>query len=147
MSKFYHFRQNNSGGRWVGPVNVIVEANSATEANDRAEEHAGIYFYGCRDSRDCDCCGDRWHRVYESDASDVPSIYGEPAAEECPDALVYCLDGRVVEAKDWVATVDPATELLKRVVEHADTYNPPADEFDKIASDIRSYLSSKDKQG
>lgn len=63
---FYEFCQNNSGGyhdldqsRGIGPI-VFIEANSYQEANDKAEE-IGIYFNGCEEGLDCDCCGDRWY--------------------------------------------------------------------------------------
>ena len=83
--KFYHFRQNNSGGSFNRDEqvdeNVIIEANSADEANDVAE-HIGIYFNGCADGRDCPCCGDRWSPVSEYDATDVPSIYNNPVPQD-----------------------------------------------------------------
>lgn len=134
MAKFYPFRQNNTFGRWDGPVNVIVEANSAAEANDRAVEVAGVYFDGCRDGRDCGGCGDRWHPVDESDATAVPSIYG--------DTLVYCLDGRVVKAKDWTAPVEQAIELLKRAVSYIDGFGSE-DLLSPLIRDIRAYLKQQ----
>lgn len=70
--KFYHFYQNNSGGsRTAGmPGYLFVEAESAEEADDRAES-VGVYFDGCENDIDCDCCGDRWHRSYEFSAEPV----------------------------------------------------------------------------
>jgi hypothetical protein len=82
-TKFYSFNQNNSGGSFSNSDKegiseyVIIEALNAENANNKAEE-LGIYFNGCDDGRDCDCCGDRWYRVDESDADKVASIYGEP---------------------------------------------------------------------
>lgn len=64
MSKLYEFRQNNSGGRFIGSQYVLIEANDAAEANDIATRH-GIYFDGCKDGSDCNCCGDRWYKVDE----------------------------------------------------------------------------------
>ena len=78
---FYTFRQNNSGGEWAKgmPIYAIVEADSADEANSRAES-VGLYFWGAdHDGPDCPCCGDRWHRTGRLDADNFPSIYGEPA--------------------------------------------------------------------
>lgn len=79
---FYTYSQNNSGGHF--DVNdsvceyVIVEADSAKEANSRAEL-LGIYFYGCSRGWDCSCCGDRWNSICDDEDGDaVPSIYGEP---------------------------------------------------------------------
>ena len=80
-SKFYNFSQNNSGGFFnnnhsagIG-VLVIIEALNADDANDRAEE-IGIYFDGCDDNIDCDCCGDRWYAVDEADGEEIPKVYG-----------------------------------------------------------------------
>jgi hypothetical protein len=76
---FYTFSQNNSGGAFEGPAEyVIVEAQSADEANSIAENN-GLYFNGCEDGRDCDCCGDRWHEQWSDDEGDPsPMIYGKP---------------------------------------------------------------------
>ncbi len=80
---FYDFRQNNSGGGFdyneaAGiSVHVIVEADSADEANRKAEE-IGLYFGG---EGDCPCCGDRWYEASEYDRAEVPSIYGTPLTE------------------------------------------------------------------
>jgi hypothetical protein len=64
VSKFYKFRQNNSGGSFIKPaVNVIIEADSAKEANEIALTK-GVYF---DESRDCYCCGSRWYEVDDQD--------------------------------------------------------------------------------
>ena len=34
----FQFRQNNSGGRWIGPKVVVVRAPSAGQANQIAQE-------------------------------------------------------------------------------------------------------------
>jgi hypothetical protein len=84
---FFTFQQNDSGGFFDGFETVIVEAANADEANDVALEY-GVYFDGCYDGRDCDCCGDRWYRVHDFQADDVPSIYGQPADENDPSILI-----------------------------------------------------------
>ena len=80
MNKFYHFPQNNSGGRFVindeANVHVIIEAADANEANQIAQEK-GIYFDGVSAGRDCECCGDRWHEVSECDGTDFSACYGK----------------------------------------------------------------------
>jgi hypothetical protein len=63
---WFEFDQNNSGGSFVGPETVWVQAPNADAANDIAEDH-GVYFDGCAYDRDCECCGDRWYRVDDSD--------------------------------------------------------------------------------
>lgn len=64
---FYPFKQNNSGGYFNEPaICVIIEADSADEANMKAEEE-GIYFDGCYDRIDCPCCGDRWYKQRHDD--------------------------------------------------------------------------------
>lgn len=76
---FYTFYQNNSGGYFHRDENVadyvIIEAGSVEDANDRAVD-IGVYFHGVENGLDCDCCGDRWYRVwYKEGANDEPKIY------------------------------------------------------------------------
>lgn len=107
---FYDFRQNNTGGNFVVDgargisVNVIIEADSYSEAVERAE-WIGLYWDGVESGSDCPCCGDRW---YKSDfgppptGDPVPSIYGQPITEpveawyinwEDPETYVHYRDG------------------------------------------------------
>lgn len=67
----FQFRQNNSGGVWIGPKNVIVQADSADQANQIAQDQGSVYFDGVADGIDCDCCGDRWHSVHDGYADDI----------------------------------------------------------------------------
>ena len=78
---FFEYHQNNSGGGFdidesAGiSVNVIIEADSAEEANRKAED-IGLYFDG---DGDCSCCGNRWYEQWDdSDGDAVPSHYGTP---------------------------------------------------------------------
>lgn len=87
---FYTFSQNNSGGgfdhdgaRGIAQY-VVIEADSAEDANERANE-IGLYFDGVDSGDDCDCCGDRWREARESDGTYGPTIYGR-------DALTYSSD-------------------------------------------------------
>ena len=91
---FYHFNQNNSGGSFDFDENrgithhVVIEADKASYANADAEE-IGIYFNGWAAGLDCDCCGDRWREVWESDGKEVPTIYGEPVQEAINSKYFY----------------------------------------------------------
>ena len=67
----FQFRQNNSGGRWMGPKFVVVNADNADQANQIAQDQGPVYFDGVADGRDCDCCGDRWPAVHDFDADDI----------------------------------------------------------------------------
>lgn len=87
---FYDFRQNNSGGRFLFDKGrgigcyVIIEAESAADANDRAER-IGLYFDGVDNEIDCECCGDRWSRSWRDETGDkVPSRYGTALPTERP---------------------------------------------------------------
>lgn len=97
---FYTFNQNNSGGSFIENRTdgiaeyVIIEADSADEANDRAE-NIGIYFNGCSTGDDCSCCGDRWYAAYESDAEDSPKIWGMSVEKSGNKAYVHYKDGTV----------------------------------------------------
>ena len=53
---FWRFRQNNAGGVFVGPHNLIVFAASEDDAV-AALSGAGLFA-----GFDCDCCGRRWSR-------------------------------------------------------------------------------------
>jgi len=90
---WYHFRQNNSGGSFIGPESIHIEADSPLQANNIAVT-VGVYFNGVDDGIDCDCCGDRWRSVDEwDDVSDVPCLYGEPIDLPAPDhVLIVPLD-------------------------------------------------------
>lgn len=80
---FYTFDQNNSGGSFVldkknGITHfVIVEADNASDADDRLEDIGG-YFDGCHTGMDCPCCGDRWYRQWKDDGTEKPELYGQP---------------------------------------------------------------------
>ncbi len=78
-AKYYHFNQNNSGGKFtiddrtgIGP-HVWIEAESKADAISRAED-LGIYFDGVDAGRDCHCCGDRWYAPWDNDGVDTPEI-------------------------------------------------------------------------
>jgi hypothetical protein len=107
-SKFYEFRQNNTGGRFyysdtLGET-VVVEAYSPGDANTRFEAIGG-YFNGCSDGSDCSCCGDRWYPQWDDDKGDsineiIEAHKPRPDAEysyqrEGRQLVVHYLDGRV----------------------------------------------------
>lgn len=113
---FYTYRQNNSGGSFKITKKikhfVIIEADSAKEANKKAE-HIGIYFDGVEKELDCPCCGDRWHKVLEQDGMEKPEIYGEDASSYLAfrrqlfcglstkeKVIVYYKDGKVEVFKE-----------------------------------------------
>lgn len=96
-TKFFTYLQNNSGGVFchtpedgIG-YQVCIEAVDYNHANARAEG-IGLYFYGCDDGRDCDCCGDRWYKAYDGDEEEeLPTNggWGIPS-------YIHYLDGRIV---------------------------------------------------
>jgi hypothetical protein len=99
MTRFYSFQQNNSGGYYavddtVAEV-VIFEADSAEDANNRAEEK-GVFDYGF-----CECCGERFGRQW-SDEKGYKSV--KAAVKEASwmrqdrQVRVHYKDGRVVQA-------------------------------------------------
>jgi hypothetical protein len=93
---FYCFDQNNSGGSFHEDdrvcQHVIIEADSAGQANELAED-LGIYFDGCDQGIDCSCCGDRWYPAWD-DGDQEPNIYGKDPAAYKPTfssaGAVYC---------------------------------------------------------
>lgn len=99
--KFFHFRQNNSGGSFDIDetrgltVNVIIEATDAAHANALAETK-GIYFNGCDTGMDCKCCGDRWYPAWGDDGEDEPSVYNTPVKDYTPGKMRWTPEGRDV---------------------------------------------------
>ena len=95
--KFFHFSQNNSFGQFEGPHNLVVEAESATDANERAQfDDWGIYFNGVELGLDCPCCGDRWYELWEGESGkDFPHCYEEPLSlvDFQTNTLVLFADG------------------------------------------------------
>jgi hypothetical protein len=82
---WYRFGQNNSGGVYTETDDldavVFVEAPSAREANTVAQT-LGIYFNGCADGYDCDCCGDRWYSTNETWAESRAELLEEFGTSE-----------------------------------------------------------------
>lgn len=127
--KWYQFRQNNSGGRFtqndsVGTY-VLIQARSGEEANDLAEDKAGIYFNGCDDGQDCSCCGDRWYRTSSDDGDKEPLIYDTPVEDyfSSPSnglrsffnttAVVYYFDGTKIVYEEAVEKKEKPTKPAK----------------------------------
>lgn len=109
MNKFFTFDQNNSGGKFDYDLEagisstVIIEAANANQANDRAEE-IGLYFDGCENDIDCECCGDRWSKAWEDGGNDKPSLYGEDVFEAKSGwyrdvVFIHYLDGKIEKVK------------------------------------------------
>jgi hypothetical protein len=101
---FYEWKQNNSGGVFFVNENlsnrVVIEADTYEQAEAKAFDF-GIYYEGCRDGRDCDCCGDRWYEGHELTES---CLEGKTLDEylqwmadqygwEDPDIIVHYADG------------------------------------------------------
>ncbi len=89
---FYQYRQNNSGGGFDFDENagisvyVIIEADSASEADDKAEK-IGLYFDG---RGDCSTCGYRWSEASEFyDRDERPMIYDTPIEDYSFDGGPY----------------------------------------------------------
>ncbi len=82
--RYYEFSQNNSGGGFDLDENygedVLIAARNKDEANERAQR-IGVYFNGCDDERDCECCGDRWSAQW-SESKDVAPLVGGQAPEK-----------------------------------------------------------------
>jgi hypothetical protein len=103
--KFFGYRQNNSGGTYMGPLYVIVQAQDDEHANSLATLFTDVHFDM---SSSCECCGPRWHPEY-GDGENLPSDvwvgpgYGEGRADAplCVNAL-----GDVVERSTLPMDVD-----------------------------------------
>ena len=97
---FFIYRQNNSGGVYVGPKYVLIEANSAEQADEIALNGDVIYFDGCSTGMDCACCGDRWRSTWDDPRDNVE------------DAISYC--------REYVYDPQPEDEIL--IIENLEGY-------------------------
>jgi hypothetical protein len=98
---YFYYRQNNSGGSFDidddVSIYVWVEAETAGEANDKAEQ-IGIYFDGVNSERDCECCGDRWYPAVPSEALGSPILSNlgvRWVGEGQNHTIIYNADGTV----------------------------------------------------
>ena len=103
--RWFTFRQNNSGGRFKidneVDAYVIIQSRNAAEANALAER-IGIYFNGVDEGRDCECCGDRWDKAWETEGTDEPMVYGEPVTWSPDAVLTVKAPGRLFGLADGV---------------------------------------------
>ncbi|ANY67700.1 hypothetical protein BBD42_15420 [Paenibacillus sp. BIHB 4019] len=102
---YYTFIQNNSGGYFDSNSDVceyvIIEANNAKHANDRATE-IGLYFDG---AGDCPCCGNRWDEQWDdAEGTETPLIYRES---------VYELFKGIFRAKCIIHRLDGSKEAVE----------------------------------
>lgn len=104
QTRFFEFHQNNSGGsfdiddaRGLGP-NVWIEALNTDDANARAER-IGIYFNGCEDGMDCECCGDRWSAAWRDEGEPAPKVNPEYDFNWHDTVYVHHFDGRIERIK------------------------------------------------
>jgi hypothetical protein len=95
-TKFYTFRQNNSGGYDIINDDVakylIIEATSATEAINSMYQVTKNY------SEYCSCCGERWSSYLDDeDGTDDPMVYDRKVKEIEPEyggsVIIYYFDG------------------------------------------------------
>lgn len=132
---FYTFRQNNSGGSFIGTECHIIEADNATQANHKAYQY-DIYFDGCASGRDCSCCGDRWYEVYD-EGDEQPKYYGivldtvdlDELIERDPKAIkdsfwftpttieIHYADGRNETLVVTREGIEKAKELMRKVTD------------------------------
>ena len=84
---YYPYNQNNSGGFYIGPKSVIVEAPTVEASWETMEawiaEHSS--------NRYCNCCGKRWRKTWHEGYATLAE-----AAEWVHDVVVTIVtaDGR-----------------------------------------------------
>lgn len=97
-TRFWHYSQNNSGGYFLGPTDVIVEATSSDDADERASA-SGLVDFG---AEYCECCGSRWSFAFMDDGDPEPMIHSTPIEKVSKDyfrerATVVYMDGSTRE--------------------------------------------------
>lgn len=92
-TKFFHFRQRNSGGYWIinedVATNLIIEAINAEDAERKMNEITESY------SDYCPCCGVRWPSwANDKDGTKRPTVWGEGIENTEDSIIIYYFDGR-----------------------------------------------------
>jgi hypothetical protein len=136
LQKFYEFTQNNTGGSFVTDFQVchrlLIEANSAEEANIKAES-MGVYFNGVDEGYDCPCCGDRW---YGGNEVTFPYSYGTMTEKEASSVAKRYEASIAVSKRGWK---DRNWDV---VFANPETYAQClADEFGMTSPDVRIFKS------
>ena len=72
---FFKFRQNNTNGFFIGQKLVIIEADSAAEANRLVLEAASDVYFGHRPGDCPDCCGPRWSPLADHEDGEASPVY------------------------------------------------------------------------
>lgn len=93
QTKFFHFRQNNSGGYFIEnddvAQNLIVEAVNAKDAELKMLDITASH------SKYCSCCGKRWSSwIDDEDGTNEPTVFGEKLDESCGSTIIYFFDGK-----------------------------------------------------
>ena len=117
---FYTYDQNNSGGFFKITKKikhyVIIEADSAKEADEKAES-IGLYFDGVKKDIDCPCCGDRWDKADDPDfginGTEKPEIWGESVLEHLKESGMFWKEEVIIYYKDGKVDVFSAKEVNK----------------------------------
>ncbi len=98
--KWYHFGQNNSGGRFI--INedlaedVLIQGKDVNSVLYKAHE-----LMDASNANSCECCGDRWDFYIDAaDAKDFPTMYDIPITEMEPShyrtsARLHYADGTI----------------------------------------------------
>lgn len=107
-SKFYTFRQNNSGGFFVADDKTGVGTFIIIEAMDinQAVEHFSA-IEGKQEHNWCHCCGERWspELMDEDDAEEKPSLYGRYVFDDGHNmwtrmhAFIHYMDKTIVKVE------------------------------------------------
>jgi hypothetical protein len=109
--RWFEWSQNNSGGSFVVDKKLchrlFIEAEDEHAAEQKAFE-LGVYYDGCADGIDCNCCGDRWYSPDELTfplkySDDITFITVEEYAQHLadkygwttPDARLFYANGTV----------------------------------------------------
>jgi hypothetical protein len=111
---FYHYRQNNSGGAFIVSEtlchHLFIEADNEHIANEKAVS-LGVYFDGCENGMDCQCCGDRWYtpdlinlqilstayKINFATIEDFAQYYANEHKWTTPEARVFYANGTISE--------------------------------------------------
>jgi hypothetical protein len=100
---YFNYHQHNSNGRWDYdlPAIIVVQAATATEANNKFNE---VVSKEKQDQDNCPCCGDRWSPCEAADAFEDQEL--DDIVENMPEGEEVFKSGVILNGYPYTGLED-----------------------------------------
>jgi hypothetical protein len=147
VTYFFEYNQNNSGGSFDADDKVThrlyIEAEDSNKA-DRIAQGLGVYFNGCENGMDCECCGDRWYSGRQLEAPYINGLFTKDEAIEIEKKF----GGKSKMATKWKPHRDRTHEVEHGTIENYVQYmvDQYGYDFEKFPDSRIYYLNGEVKE-